>query len=202
MTSLLKFLILMATSLLIDSVASMSCMCYDESLSPEKWTALYCRNDVECPEGTQLVWDACRCCKETCSKLEGEECGGAFLERGVCSDGLECRVHQPAKEEPLHFPPYFGTCAHPTPDTDSSQTQNSATTVTTTTIEEAIQVDVVVADKIAGRLRRKNRCRKRGGKTLGREAVIECKREMRDEKKKNRKDKKAKKDGITKSSKV
>ncbi|XP_030848650.1 uncharacterized protein LOC587887 isoform X2 [Strongylocentrotus purpuratus] len=103
------FCVVMATVALFGRGDCLSCICHEDiyPLTPEEWRAQNCPVDVQCPAGSQVIWDICYCCKSECSKSEGDECGGEWGEVGTCGDGLECYIEEPDTSE---YRPPIGNC--------------------------------------------------------------------------------------------
>ncbi|XP_063957241.1 uncharacterized protein LOC135154556 [Lytechinus pictus] len=138
MSSKLIFIVI-ATVALFDRGNCLSCICHEYGINTstlKDWRDENCPVDVECPAGSKVIWDICSCCKSDCSKLEGEECGGAFDEAGRCGDGLACYV-EPSAEPDSYFYEYgYGKCVLKKPTV--STPFNDVTTIPSTAAGGAV----------------------------------------------------------------
>ncbi|XP_071956553.1 venom protein 302-like isoform X2 [Antedon mediterranea] len=85
-------LALVVVSIAISCIDALSCRCDDD------WQCRKSIWDSHCKPGAHFVSGMCGC-ELTCSKIEGEQCGGLWDINGKCSVGLEC-VNEPQPETP------------------------------------------------------------------------------------------------------
>ncbi|XP_072162859.1 uncharacterized protein [Diadema setosum] len=116
MPSVRVCLLVFLTTFVIDRSAALSCPCW----WPEYDEETFCeyQGDPECPQGSQVTYDVCGCCK-VCTPVVGESCAGAWMIFGDCSEGLVCyRIYdgEPINFEAEMYPNYpEGVCDEPRP---------------------------------------------------------------------------------------